>query len=324
MGYYLQAANGQMQLLSKRQPVAKLINEPSTPEILREQLRLASAIREFAITEMGFDGDPGFNQYADIDRSHVSWNVVAAPLYSVEPKTWCFPIAGCVAYKGYFKKNLAQREKEKLIEQGYDVLVYGVAAYSTLGWFDDPLLNTYIGYAESDLAALIFHEISHQVVYVKDDSEFNEAFATAVELAMLDRWLLRQDDQDQIKTIAENRRRQNRITEMVLEYRAKLKAAYKGSNPAESKQQLFMEMKNVYSQIQQQDQGTKYYDWWFSRPLNNADLLTVSTYFRLVPAFSRMIEQRQGNLPLFFEDVAALAKRPKPERDQMLEEMLSI
>jgi len=324
MGYYFQAAQGQIQLLNKRQPVAGLIDDEATPEKLRQQLRQATAIRQYAIAQMHFNGDPGFSQYTDLQRPYVSWNVVAAPHYSVEPKTWCFPIAGCVAYKGYFKQSKAEQEKRALIEQGYDVLVYGVAAYSTLGWFDDPLLNTYINYPEADLAALLFHEISHQVVYLQDDSEFNEAFATAVEQVLLDRWLLQQNDAEEIEQISLNRQRKNRITEMVLEYRNRLIEAYEGTDPAADKQRLFGEMKQAYSVIKARGDGTRYYDWWFSRPLNNADLLTVSTYFRLVPAFSSMITQRNGDLPGFFDDVKELASKPKEERDQALAMLLAL
>ncbi|MGI9319140.1 MAG: aminopeptidase [bacterium] len=324
IGYYYQAAKGQALLLSKRQPVTEILADPGTPEKLKLQLSKAQEIIRFAEQQLGLKTQGNFTQYADLGRKHAVWNVVAAPEFSIEPKTWCFPIAGCVAYKGFFEHDLALREQDKLRSLGYDVLVYGVSAYSTLGWFDDPLLNTFIHYPDNQLAALIFHELSHQVVYVKDDSEFNEAFATAVEYAMLERWLQKFGDEAQIDQITTNRSNQNMTTELVLGFREQLQTAYSGENPAREKMRLFGQMQQRYTDIKARGQGTRYYDWWFSQPLNNAYLLTVSTYFRLVPAFSRMISERDGDLPSFFNSVKTLARQSKQERDKALQHYLQL
>jgi predicted aminopeptidase len=322
LSYYYQAAKGQAQLLNKRQPVEDLLAAASTPSKLKQQLTKSQKIRRFAVQHMGLKDHGGFTQYADLGRTHAVWNVVAAPEFSIEPRTWCFPIAGCVAYKGFFEQEMALREQEKLRSQGNDVLVYGVSAYSTLGWFDDPLLNTFIHYADTELAALIFHELSHQVLYIKDDSEFNEAFATAVEHAMLESWLRSQGNNDQIQQLANQRLRHGRITELILDFRQQLNSAYLGEQPAQDKVRLFEEMKRRYAEIQSQAEGTRYYDWWFSQPLNNAYLLTVSTYFRLVPAFRSMINQEGGDLLAFFESAKALSKKSKSERSLALENYL--
>ena len=191
ISYYYQATKGQLELLRKRTPVSQLIDDPSTPAALRQRLILADEIRGFGIGQLRLEDSKGYSQYSDVGRKYVTWNVVAAPQYAIHPKTWCFPIAGCVAYKGFFSQSQASEEADLLREQGYDVLLYGVSAYSTLGWFADPLLNTFINYPDTDLAALLFHELAHQIVYVKDDSAFNEAFATAVEIEVLNRWLVR-------------------------------------------------------------------------------------------------------------------------------------
>ena len=266
LGYYYQATKGQLSLLVKRQPISSLIDDASVSPTLRGQLVLADKVRKYGVQQLGLTGNKTFSQYADIERRYVTWNVVAAPEYSVEPKTWCFPIAGCVAYKGFFKESLAQREAHQLAQSGFDVLVYGVSAYSTLGWFDDPLLNTFIHYDDTDLAALIFHELSHQIVYVQDGSEFNEAFATAVEIELLDRWLNGRGETRKINLIKSRREKQAAITEMVLSYRSRLQQAYVAEDRSERKMVLFEEMKQEYLRTQDQGLGTPYYDWWFSRP----------------------------------------------------------
>ncbi len=324
LGYYYQAVKGQSQLLNKRQPVDQILADPDTPETLKHQLSKAEEIRLFGIQHLGLGDQGNFTQYADLNRKYALWNVVAAPEFSIEPKTWCFPVAGCVSYKGFFDQALALREQETLRGQGFDVLVYGVTAYSTLGWFDDPLLNTFIHYPDNELAALLFHELSHQVLYVKDDSDFNEAFATAVEYAMLSRWLKKQGKDEQVELIKSNRDKQNRITELVLGFRKQLQSAYVGENPDREKIRLFDQMKRQYSEIKASGEGTPYYDWWFSQPLNNAYLLTVSTYFRLVPAFSNMIAEHDGDLQAFFDYSRNLARQPKETRDKTLQRYLNL
>ena len=325
LGYYMQAAKGQFQLISKRQPITNLLNSPTTSAPLREQLISANEIRGYALMRLGLEGNKGFSYYTDLGRRYVLWNVVAAPKYSIEPKTWCFPIAGCVAYKGYFNESGAEQERLELIDQDYDVLVYGVTAYSTLGWFSDPLLNTFINYPEIDLASLIFHELTHQILYIQDDSEFNEAFATAVELVLLKDWLQLKGDSESLSTVELERSRHNVISGMVFDYREKLDHAYKKSvndiEKAKKKKQLFGEMKSAYSALKKAGQGTRYYDWWFSRELGNADLLTVSTYYRLVPAFTKMIEQHE-TLSEFFEDAITLSEMKKPLRDIRFDKLL--
>ena len=323
VGYYLQAANGQLDLLSKRESVQQLLEDPDTTSSLKQKLNLASEARKFAIQTMGLKGDPGFSQYADLGRQYAVWNVVAAPKYSIEAKTWCFPIAGCVAYKGFFNKDAALKEQQILVEQDYDVRVYGVAAYSTLGWFNDPLLNTFIHYSDTDLASLIFHEFAHQVVYVQDDSEFNEAFATAVELHVLSLWLEQYGDQQRIRQIREQRRKHSKVSKMILDFRSKLQIAYLKDNAEQEKLRIFSAMKVRYQELIEAGEGTPFFDWWFSRPLNNADLLTVSTYYRLVPAFTRLLARHQDNLTTFFSEVEELAKLAKSDRDLILSQLHS-
>ncbi|MBX2867194.1 MAG: aminopeptidase [Acidiferrobacterales bacterium] len=316
--YYYQAAKGQLSLLNKRVPVKQLVQNPGTPEDLRQRLLLADRMRQFALKQLQLENNSGFTSYADIGRPYVTWNVVAAPAYSLTPETWCFPIAGCVSYKGYFKKSDAEKFEKKLLSEGKDTLLYGVSAYSTLGWFADPLLNTFINYQENDLAALIFHELAHQVVYVKDDSDFNEAFATAVETILLEKWLNLQGNQSVIHARALQQKKQNRITELVLQYREHLRAAYSGSSPEKDKPRIFSELKQKYQELKQQGKGTRYYDWWFSRPLDNADLLTISTYYQLVPDFLKLYENSDSDLSEFINKIRDLARIERDKRRRLL------
>lgn len=307
MGYYYQAARGQAELLNRRQPVAELLASESTDQALKQQLVLAERLRRFGIQRLGLGHNKTFTRYADLDRPHVVWNVVAAPRYSIAPRTWCFPIAGCVAYKGFFDQQAARDAAQSLASEGDDVVVYGVNAYSTLGWFDDPLLNTFIHYKEANLAALIFHELAHQVIYFKDDSAFNEAFATAVEYLLVEDWLMENHNPAVLRDLQQQRRTHRRITDMVLDYRLKLAELYSqeisDQDKARGKARIFGEMTDHYRRLRADGQGSRFYDWWFGQPLNNASLLTISTYYQLVPKISALIKRYNEDLPAFFAAV---------------------
>lgn len=306
VGYYYQAARGQADLLKRRQPVAELLASDATDRQLKQQLVLADRLRRFAVQRLALSDNKTFTLYADLDRRHVVWNVVAAPRFSTAPRTWCFPIAGCVAYKGFFSERSAHSAAESIAGSGDDVFVYGVNAYSTLGWFNDPLLNTFIHYGEAGLAALIFHELAHQVIYFKDDSAFNEAFATALEHLLVEEWFTANNDTAALDLLKHQRQKHQRVTSMVLGYRQKLSAMYSGDiadrNKAAGKAALFGEMADHYQRLRDDGQGTRFYDWWFDQPLNNATLLTVSTYYRLVPRINALI-RRYDNLPAFLAAV---------------------
>ena len=195
-GYLLQSASGHLAMLRAAKPVTQWLDDAQTPPDLKARLALAQRIRRFAVTDLGLPDNPSYNQYADLQRRAVVWNVVAAPEFSLKLKTWCFPVTGCIGYRGYFDEAQARALAAELKADGLEVSVYGVPAYSTLGWMNwaggDPLLNTFINYPEGELARLIFHELAHQVVYARDDTMFNESFATAVERLGGARWLTRQ------------------------------------------------------------------------------------------------------------------------------------
>jgi len=198
--YYTQAASGQWEVLRKRESIEKIIDDPETPPALVERLRLLDEARDFSIEVLGLPDNKSYRTYTDLERDYVVWNVFAAPEFSLLPKTWCYPVAGCVSYRGYFSKDDAMKEAERLKQEGFDVAMAGVAAYSTLGKFNDPVLSTMMRWDDIDLIAVLIHELAHQLVYVKDDSAFNESFATAVEEIGVRLWL---ESRGEMETMAD-------------------------------------------------------------------------------------------------------------------------
>jgi len=325
ISYYAQATRGQLEIVAKRKKITDILRHTDEQSTLSISLRLASDIRNFASEKLGLPDNDTFRYYSDLNRRYVVWNVVATPQYSLAPKTWCFPVAGCVAYKGYFSQRDAERLNQSLIDRGYDTFLYGVSAYSTLGRFSDPILNTFLRFDEFSLAGLIFHELAHQVVYVKDDSEFNEAFATAVEIEGLRRWILERHSTETFAAYQENRERNTKITEMVLDFRDQLIKLYR-SEPGDldlerEKMKIFQAMRDRYDKKKQQGESTRYYDWWFNLALNNAHLASIATYHRLVPAFSRLIAQ-SDSLSDFYAEVKMLSKMNKSERERLFADLM--
>ncbi len=323
MRYYSQAVWGGAGVLVKRRSIDRLL-EPGRAQVLsaatRERLRLALEIRDFASRELALPDNRSYRSFADLGRPYAVWNVVAAPHLSLEPKTWCYPFAGCAAYRGYFDERTARRYGDRLAAQGYDVRVGGVAAYSTLGWFADPVLNTFLDYADADLAALIFHELAHQVAYVKDDSAFNESFATAVEVAGVRRWLRSQDRSDELAAFERGRERRRDLNRFLVEVREELAAVYRSEDSDERKLVLKAEVFRSLAARYRRDLvpvwraagngaavgGESDMGGWLSR-LNNADLVSVATYNDLVPAFHALLESSGENFPVFLAEVERLA-----------------
>ncbi|GFE81225.1 aminopeptidase [Steroidobacter agaridevorans] len=317
--YLIQAATGQMELTSKRQPIAKLLTDARTPEQLRDRLEYVSAARTFASQELGLPDNDSYRSYADVGRPYVVWNVFATDEFSVQPKRWCFPIAGCVVYRGYFKENNAKTYARRLRLRGSDTAVGGVAAYSTLGHFKDPVLNTMLGWSDVQLAATLFHELAHQVVYVPGDSEFNEAFATVVEEAGLQRWLASRGRLKDLDAWNEQRERNAQFVALLLQTRERLDALYRSDLPDDEKrdrkQYEFGVLKLQYSQLKAgQWNGYRGYDAWFGRTLNNAHLVSAATYYGCVPGLRRLLQSVDSDLPRFYEKARELAKETREAR----------
>ena len=234
--YYGQAICGQVSILNKRQPIDRLLTETEIPEKLKVKLRQVLRIQKFAENELHLPANKNYLSFVELERSYVTWNVFAAPEFSFTPKTWCFPIVGCTAYRGYFSEKNAHIYAEKLKMTGLDIFIGGVTAYSTLGWFDDPILSTVIYRSEAGLAALIFHELAHQILYVSDDTTFNESFATAVEQEGLRLWMMATNNDQAYRDYLQSHERRLEFNTLVLKYRDQLDLLYQNDMPLDEKQ----------------------------------------------------------------------------------------
>jgi predicted aminopeptidase len=319
--YLAQAANGQLHVLKARRPIDKVVADPGTPPPLRTRLMDVRAARDFAVTELHLPDNRSYRTYADVKRPFVVWNVVATPEFSVEPKHWCFPIAGCVAYRGYFKEKSARKFAAKLARRDFDVAVGGVPAYSTLGKFADPVLSSMMRYGDSELAAIIFHELAHQLLYVKNDSEFNEAFATTVEDAGLERWLESRGHPDRMRAFLDESAQERAFIELFASRRAQLRQLYASGigeqEMRQSKGALFAALTQDVLGLQRQ-QGNQYYDSWLKEGLNNAHLASIATYYQCVPGFERLLAQQGGDLQRFYAAARELSKQPRAIRHARL------
>ncbi len=319
--YVAQAARGQWQVMRARTPINEVIASDQTAPGLRDRLTEVRAARDFASSELGLPDNGSYRSYADLNRPYVVWNVVAAPEFSVSPQRWCFPIAGCVAYRGYFKERSARKFAESLQEKGFDTYVGGVAAYSTLGKFKDPVLNTMLGYGDDELAAIIFHELAHQLIYVANDSEFNEAFATTVEQAGLERWLKLRGREADLGRFTAKRERQAQIIALFIGARTKLAALYKTKLAPDAmrarKREIFDRLDEQIADLEKR-LGIRTSYRKTEKGLNNAYLASIATYYDCVPGFERLLESKSGDLPRFYDAVRELTKKPREQRHELL------
>jgi predicted aminopeptidase len=322
-GYLLQAARGQVRLLGQREPISQLIESPRTGEALRRQLTEAQAAREFASASLGLPDNRSYRSFADIGRPFVVWSVVATPEFSTRPKEWCFPIVGCVAYRGYFSEASARAFAATLAAQGHDVTVGGVPAYSTLGRFSDPLLSSMLRYGDTETAATLFHELAHQVIYVKNDTAFNDAFATAVENAGLERWLALRGRSADLEARQRRQAFQRDIVRLLAASRADLVTLYRRREPPESlpdatvrelKRDRLAQLAADLRRIESAMGGRAGFSPWLETGLNNAHLASVATYWDCVPGFERLLAEADGSLTAFYASVRAEARRPAEER----------
>ena len=301
LSYYAQAVGGQMELMSRAKPAARLIADPATPQALRERLELARTIRDYASRELGLPDNGSYRSYADLGRPYVVWNVVAAPEFALAPVESCFPVAGCVPYRGFFAQEDAERHAAKLRAAGNDVNVRGVAAYSTLGRFDDPLLSTFIGHPDTELARLIFHELSHQLLYVKDDSTFNESFAVAVERAGVRRWLAATGRNAGLQSFLDAQERSAKFLALLEQMRTRLAALYSQPlAPEEMRERNRAEFAELRRLL---DANPRLKDM----QANNALLASFATYTQMVPAFEQVLQEEGGNLEKFYARVKTLS-----------------
>src|SRR6185503_7777608 len=316
--YVAQAAKGQLQLLSARKPIDRVLASPGTSPELKARLESVKAAREFAWRELGLPNNKSYTTYADLRREYVVWTVTATPEFSVDPHEWCFPVVGCVAYRGYFKEQSARRFAARWHARGFDTMVDGTPAYSTLGKFNDPILNTMMSYGDDELASILFHELSHQLVYIQDDTAFNEAFAVAVEREGLARWLKSRGRESELVRYRKRRDRQAESLGVIRRYRAELQALYASgvavdvmrSRKATVFARLVEELEaldkrySVRSGIVEDLQGQP----------NNARLASLATYYDCVPGFEKMLAANEHDLPRFYAAVRGIAKLPRTAR----------
>jgi len=322
--YYAQAVHGQGELVVHRRPIDKLLHDPRTDPELAARLRLALQARRFASRQLGLPDNRSYTGYVQLDRAYVVWNVFAAPRYSVQAVPQCFPVAGCVAYRGWFSEMAAKADAARLRADGDDVWIGGVPAYSTLGWFADPILSSMLRWGDDELASTIFHELAHQLIYVKSDTSFNESFATFVQRQGLRAWraargLSPQDDGNQAMD--------DGFTRLVLDLRGRLKTLYASgvdeAAMAAGKQHEIAAFRERYEDWRQQHwPGDHRYDAWVAQPINNARLLPFGLYDEWTPAFAVLFQRAERDWPAFYAEVRALAREPKARRDGDLQALL--
>ncbi len=326
LGYYAQSVGGHLDLLARAKPIDELTAAESTPAALRERLALAARIRDFAVSDLGLPDNRSYRRYSDLGRNAAVYNVTAAPELSLKLETWCFPVVGCVGYRGYYDRAAADAEGAELRARGLEVNVYGVPAYSTLGKLDwlggDPLLNTFVNWPEGELARLVFHELAHQVVYAEGDTMFNESFATAVERIGVQRWLTQKaGDEARTQYAAQDARRED-FRALTTRFRDRLNALYIGAasdaDKRDAKATLMRELRAEYATMKAERwNGFTGYDGWFERA-NNASFGVLAAYNELVPQFERVYAREGKDFKRFYAAVARLAALPKDERHATL------
>ena len=319
--YYLEAVEGHLLLLWRAKPIAEWLADPAVDADLKSRLKKVQEIRTFASLELGLPMNDSFTRYVEVRQPFVAWNVIATPELSLRPLQWCFPVVGCVSYRGYHDEAQARAFAAKLRSEGYDVYVAGVPAYSTVGWLTDPVLSTFIYYQEAGLARMIFHELAHQVVYAEGDTEFSESFAVAVEEAGIDLWLKERGNAQMRAKYARDRERNNAFMALLLRYRDRLAKLYsQGASDDEKRQrkaQLFQALSADYARLKSGWGNFSGYDHWFATPVNNALLASLGAYHDFVPGFHRLLSNERS-FAKFYEAVRGLAALDASERRRKL------
>jgi len=320
--YYLQLARGQYQLLSSREPIAAIVSDPGRDPQLRTRLTRVQHARRYAVDALHLPDNDSYTVYADVHRDYVVWNVFATPAYSLDAVENCFPIAGCLSYRGFYDERAARDHAAQLAARGYDTEVGGVAAYSTLGWFDDPVINTMMRWSDAHLIGTLFHELAHQRLFVKNDTAFNESFASFVEQQGLQQYAA--SGAIDLQGQAEQAARESAFVALILQTRQQLAASYRSSRDpaalAAIKQQAFEQLQARYRQLRDaQWNGYAGYDRFFERPLNNARLLPFGLYDQWVPAFATLFAEHGRDWAAFYAAAAELGKLAPAARQAQLQ-----
>lgn len=321
--YYLQAIRGHSDLMSRRRPMTEVIADNDSPAELKGKLELVIEARDFAVSDLLLPDNDSYRSYADLEREFVVWNVFAASEFSLEPKTWCYPVAGCVAYRGYFREASARDLGKKLNDQGFDVAVGGVSAYSTLGRFSDPVLNTMMQWSDVQLVSTMFHELAHQKLYVKGDSAFNESFATAVAEIGVERWLEARGESDRLSSYNDQKLLRRSMMELVAPARDALATLYEQHIDAEAMRLRKAEILDELSASAEAliDANGMPVGNWLAAPLNNARLVSLNLYEGRLGAFKAILEECRNDLDCFYTRAEELANLSHEERNVRLNEL---
>lgn len=335
--FYAQAIGGHSAIVLHKKKLTTLLLDPDTPPELSHRLGLVTRLCEFARSDLRLPAGKNYRHYVDLGRAFVVWNIHAAPEFSLDSKRWWYPFVGQLSYRGYFAEAKARRYAAYLEGKGYEVFVGGVDAYSTLGWFCDPVLNTFIHRGEEDLADLIFHELAHREFFAGGDTDFNEAFATTVAREGVRRWLTRQGKPEALAAWQERVRREDQFLALVLSARASLENLYgepacaahaRSSSPPpaasnlilrEKKAAVFRRLREQYEAWKAAEGGVSDLDPWFDLPVNNARLNAEATYYALMPSFQRLLSSQDNDLPRFYQAVRRLGRLKSADRLAALE-----
>ena len=326
LGYYAQSLSGGYDILKNREPIAKVLEDPGVSEELKQKLNSVLKIRSFASEQLSLPDNDSYRTYVDLKREYVVWNVFAAPEFSMKMEEWCFLFVGCVRYRGYFAEQDAKNFAAEIQKQGKDVYVAGIAAYSTIGWFDDPVLNTIINRDETRLAGLIFHELAHQQVFIKGDTAFNEGFAVTVEIEGVRRWLELNGTSENIAQYELRKSRRKEFVSLVEQARDRLENLYgqkiSQEEMRQKKLEIIGELKNSYQALKQTWDDFDGYDPWFEQPINNAQIAAVTTYRDYVPAFQALLLQLNNEMPAFYRAVQEIGDLTEEQRNQKINALL--
>jgi len=321
VGYYWQAMDGHFDIVSREQPIKEMLQQADLDPVLRNKLQLVQSARHFASEQLQLPDNGSYTEYADLKRPYVTWNVIGTPAYSVTPRRWCYAFAGCFNYRGYFHEQDAREFAKELKQQGYDVAISGALAYSTLGWFNDPVLNTMLETNDADIIGTLFHELGHQTVYVKDDSSFNESFANAVEQAGLQRWFAHMQQPVRYQAYLKRQQQRHAILRMLQQTRESLRELYAQPISIEQKrvqkQRRFTELKQAYQQWRAKHDYAVY-DRFMQQDLNNANLALIATYTDKVPAFLAMLHGAHDDFGEFYREARRVGNLPDAQRHAAL------
>lgn len=321
--YYMQAVRGQLQVMNRRQPIPEVLADAASPAELKRRLTIVQEARNFAVDSLLLPDNESYRSYADLGRDYVVWNVFAAPEFSLEPKTWCFPVAGCVAYRGYFAEEAARKKAKSLSDNGFDVVVGGVSAYSTLGKFSDPVLNTMMRWTDVRLVSTIFHELAHQKLYIKGDTAFNESFATAVADIGIKRWLNEHSALSGAEGMADDRELRQAMMVLIEAGKAELTELYASEIQHDlkrrRKQEILADLSASVARLIEErgaDPGN-----WLSVPLNNARLASIGLYEGRQGAFQAILRNCNEDLACFYDETEELAKLDPDVRNVRMDQM---